>query len=153
MSPTGGNHKRMTTARITQSLAPDDEPVRACGMEVRSEMQPQTQVNPYAGRLVWVNTRGCVTPNFQSWQVGNGGGSGRKWYALTPGEPLRSSNGRTFSDEGPTPEGVTRAENRSGIGSRDVDSKQSDGSGDVQSDHLIVARKPVKAGGAKGMTS
>ena len=103
-------------------------------------MQPQTQVNPYAGRLVWVNTRGCVTPNFQSWQVGNGGGSGRKWYALTPGEPLRSSNGRTFSDEGPTPEGVTRAENRSGIGSRDVDSKQSDGSGDVQSDHLIVAR-------------
>lgn len=122
-------------------------------MEVRSETQHRTKVNPCAGRLVWVSTPTSATPNFQSRQVGSGGGSGAKWYALTPGEPLGPSNGRTFSDEGPTLEGVTRIGHRRGLGLRDADSKRSDGSSDVQSDHLIVAMKPVKAGGAKGMTS
>lgn len=117
----------MTAARIIQGLAPADELARACGMEVKSEMQHRTKVNSYAGSPERVNAPGCVTPNIRMCQGGRGSGSGRKWYALTPGELHGSSSGRTFSDKGPMPL--------------------------EQSDHLVVAMKLVNVSGAKGMTS
>jgi hypothetical protein len=67
-----------------------------------------------------------ATPGIQSRQDGNGGGGGGKSFILTPRDLLWSGDGRARegNDEGSMPE--------------------------EKSDRLIVAMKPVKAGGAKG---
>ncbi len=67
-----------------------------------------------------------ATPGIQSRQDGVGGGGDGKSLILTPRDLLRSGDGRTQegNDAGPKPE--------------------------EKSDRLIVAMKPVKAGGAKG---
>ena len=67
-----------------------------------------------------------ATPYIQSRQTGIGGGGGEKSFILTPRDLLRSGDGRT---QGGNDEGSMSEE---------------------KSDRLIVAMKPVKAGGAKG---
>ncbi len=104
------------------------EPVRGCGVEARSEPQHRMRVNSGAGRPVWVSVPGDATPGIQSRQDGIRSGSGGKFCDLTPGDlpgPAR----------------------RSGSGVRDGVAKPWE-----KSDHLVVARKPSNAGGAKGMT-
>ncbi len=67
-----------------------------------------------------------ATPGIQSRQAGSGGGGGEKSFILTPRDLLWSGNGRT--QEG-----------------NDAGSMLEE-----KSDRLIVAMKPVNAGGAKG---
>jgi hypothetical protein len=102
-------------------------PVRACGVEARGEPQHRTQVKPRMGRPSWVSEQGIATPNIQSSWDGGGDGSGGTFCILTLGELIGSHVvGRVGGNDAcPTP--------------------------DEKSDHFILAMKPVKVGGAKGM--
>jgi hypothetical protein len=96
-------------------------------MEARSEPQHRTRVNSGAGRPVWVSVQRNATPSIQSRQDGIRSGSGGKFCDLTLGDLPRSAvSGSAARDGGARPW--------------------------EKSDHLIVARKPGNAGGAKGMT-
>jgi hypothetical protein len=96
-------------------------------MEARGQAQHRTQVNPREAGPTWVSELGVVTPDVQSWRDGIGGGRGAKRSGLTLGD----LPGPARADPLPSPEGGP------GTGQK--------------SDHPIVARKPVKAGGAKGV--
>jgi hypothetical protein len=135
----------MTTARIKESTALIDLLARACGMEVKSQMQHRTKVNSFAGRPGWVSAPVCATPSFRLSQVGSGSGSGRKWYALTPGELFRS----TIVVVGTAM--FRQCLKILWIWIRWQVARQPNP--EMQSDHLIVALKLANASGAKGMTS
>lgn len=100
---------------------------RPCGMEARGQAQHRTQVKPREAGLTWVSEPSIATPGFQSWQDGMGDGRGAKRSGLTLGD----LPGPARAETPPFPRGGP------GTGQK--------------SDHLIVATKPVKAGGVKGV--
>lgn len=96
-------------------------------MEARGVPQHRTQVKPYAGRSNWASEHLIVTPDIQSSWEGNGVGGGGTFCILTLGDLL-----------------VSFVVGRSGGN----DARPMRGE---KSDHFIVAMKPVKVGGAKGV--
>lgn len=96
-------------------------------MEARGTTQPRTRVKPRKAGLTWASEPHFVTPDIQAWQTGSGDGSGVKRSVLTLGELL----GPARTDTPPFP-------------------RRGPGTGQ-ESDHLVVARKPGNAGGAKGV--
>ena len=96
-------------------------------MEAEDEPQHRTQVKPRKAGLTWVSVLGNATPDIQPWQDGIGDGGGGTLFVLTPGDLFGSAQAvgrKEVNDDRPMP--------------------------GEKSDLLIVARKPVKAGGAKG---
>ncbi len=102
-------------------------PARACGVEARDEPQHRTKVKPRKAGLAWVSVPSITTPDIQPRQDGNEDGGGGTLLTLTQGD-LRGSaqavGGKEVDDDRPKPT--------------------------EKSDLLIVARKAVKAAGAKG---
>ena len=95
-------------------------------MEAGDAPQQRTRVKPCTGRSNGVSEQHIATPDIQSCWDGIGAGSGGTWCILTLGglfgSPVVGRSGG--NDACPMP--------------------------GEKSDHLIVAMKPVKAGGAKG---
>jgi hypothetical protein len=103
-------------------------PARACGMEARGKTQHRTQVKPRKAGSTWVSVPANATPNFQPRSERYWGRRRREAFLPYPRRPPRvHADGRTLGIENarPMPE--------------------------EESDHLIVAMKPAKAEGAKGM--
>ena len=128
MEPVGGNHEPKAAARGRSWLCTAETfPVRACGMEARGLPQHRTQVKPRKAGL-----------------------SGQ---ACSPTRRPISNRGRTVLGTeaagscSPLPQEISlgplcgRAQ-----GGNDADSMPGE-----KSDHPIVARKPAKAGRAKGV--
>ena len=100
------------------------EPARACGMEARDVPQHRTRVKPRKAVLTWVSVPPYATPELQSRQGGIEDGRGGKSLALTRGDLDGSARcGRRLGD------GLSTSMEKS--------------------DHLIGAKKPGNAGGAK----
>jgi hypothetical protein len=70
-------------------------PARACGMEAGSRSQHRTTVNPQAGFRAWASVPANTTPNIRPWPGSSEGGGGETLLNLTPGDLLRSGNGRS----------------------------------------------------------
>jgi len=96
-------------------------------MEAEDEPQHRTQVKPRKAGLAWVSVPGNATPDFQSWQDGIEDGSGGTLFTFIQGDLCGSA---------------------SAVGRKEVNDDRPMLA--EKSDLLIVARKPVNAGGAKG---
>jgi hypothetical protein len=95
-------------------------------MEARDEPQPRTKVKPRKAVLTWVSVPPNATPELQWRQGGIEDGRGGTSLALTRGDLHGSA--------------------RCGRGLGDGPSMSME-----KSDHLIRAKKPGNAGGAKGV--
>ena len=101
-------------------------PVRARGVEAVGEAQHRTKVNPRKAGHPWVSRLHSATPDIRSREASSGGGGGAKTCAPYPlRSPWIRTGGRTRGNSGTTFR--------------------------EKSDHLVVARKPGNAGGAKGV--
>jgi len=102
--------------------------VRPCGMEARGIPQHRTKVKPRKAGLAWVSVLDDATPHIQPWLGRYWGRERREVLHPYPRRSLRVRNvGRVQggNDAIPTP--------------------------GEKSDHSIVAKKPAKAGRAKGV--
>jgi hypothetical protein len=98
-------------------------------MEAVSVTQHRTSVNPQEGFRAWASVPSNTTPNIRQWSGSSEGGGGGMLLNLTPGDLLRSGDGRSRegNDERPMP--------------------------GEKSDYPIVAWKRSNFRGAKGVTS
>ncbi len=106
-------------------------PARACGEEAGGEAQHRTQVNSWAGLPGRVSVQRNVTPEVQRWP-------GEYW------ERVRRDIWRPYPVRSPRVQGSCEMPGRTEGGNDDRSMPVE------KSDLLIVAMKPVKAGGAKG---
>ena len=128
MEPVGGNHEPEATARGRSWLCTAEAfPVRACGMEARGLPQHRTQVKPRKAGLFGQARRPARRP------ISNRG-------RTVVGTEAAGSCSSLPQEISPGPL-CGRAQ-----GGNDAGSKPGE-----KSDHPIVARKLVKAGGAKGV--
>jgi hypothetical protein len=121
-------HRQWWLVMSIREAASDGTPARSCGMEALDEPQHRAKAKLRKAFGVWASVRPNVTPNIQSRLRGTGDGGGGTLCILTQGDLHRSaqSGRREEGNNDPT----TPVE---------------------KSDHLIVARKPGNAGGAKGV--
>lgn len=104
-------------------------PARSCGMEALDVPQHRARAKLRKAFDAWVSVRPSETPDIQSRHRGTGDGGGGRLCVLTQGDLHGSAAcGRREGGNDDPPKSVER------------------------SDHLIVAMKPVNAGGAKGVT-
>jgi hypothetical protein len=98
-------------------------------MEAGCKSQHRTTVNPQASFRAWASVSANTTPNIRPWPGSIEDGGGEMLLNLTPGDLLRSGNGRSRegNDERPMP--------------------------GEKSDCPIVASKRSNVRGAKGVTS
>ena len=105
-----------------------DRTARSCGMEAVDVPRHRAQAKLRKADGVWASLPAKATPEFQSRPLGSGDGRCGTLRLLTQRELHRSSAG---SRGGPKNDPTIPVE---------------------QSDHPVVASKPAKAGGAKGVT-
>ena len=122
-------HEVGGSEKFPRELAPCGPTIaaRTCGMEAGDEPQHRTKVKPRKAGLAWVSVPSITTPDIQTRQDGNEDGGGGTLLSLTQGD-LRGS--------------------AQAVGRKEVDDDQPKPA--EKSDLLIVARKAVKAAGAKG---
>lgn len=147
-------------ATIRGSRARRRAAVRTCGMEALDEPQPRTRVKLRKAIETRVSVPSNVTPDIQSWSRGTGDGSGGTLRALTQGDLPRS---RTVWREPRQRRRLERDARDCGlppvarrvrvVGEEETTTQRSLGNEREKSDHLVVARKPGNAGGAKGVTA
>lgn len=112
-----------------REAAPRGASARSCGMEALGEPQHRAKAKLRKAFDAWVSVPWNVTPGIQSRHRGSGDGGGGTLCVLTQGDLQGSARS-----------------GRRGAGNDDPSTAVE------KSDHLVVATKPVKAGGAKGVT-
>jgi hypothetical protein len=122
---------REATLRVVAADPPScslDRTARPCGMEAVDVPRLRAQAKLRKADGVWASLPAKATPDFQTRSLGSGDGRCGTLRLLTQRELHRSSEG-------------------SRGGRKDDPAMPVE-----QSDHLVVATKPAKAGGAKGVT-